>query len=634
MRTLFLTAAALAALNGVAVAQAEDEIVVTATRTPTAIARVPAQVDVIDVESVRARGVASVADALAETPGLAVVQTGGFGQQTSIFTSGANSNHTLVLFDGLRLNDPSSPNSAFDAGQDTLAGLSRIEIVQGPMSAVHGSDAIGGVINLLPRHGRDGALNAELSIAAGSFGTVTGGAGADGTLGRFRYALSAEGYATDGHDIVPERFATHTGEEDGASSTSLTGVFDFEVNDAFALDLLIRARRASAEFDAFDYPPPFFSETRIEDADLELSKNDLTLARVGATWRVSDALSVRLTGGGIEEQREQSDNGGISSRYEGERRFADLTLDWQAGDMGALRNVGLVAGLIAENEEVDLNTGFSAVADEQERTGAFVTAQGDLASLTFTAAARLDDADGFGTHSTWRAGASYAVTNALRVYTAYGTSFRAPTLSERYTPFYGNPDLDPEEASAWEVGANARFGAFGREDGLEFRAVYRDLDVDNLITGAPPTFVNANIAKADIQSAELRAEARPLSWLTARVSYVHTDAENGETGEPLQRRPENAWSTALLVQHGPFSGELAWKQIGERYDRLYGDDAVFSGLGYLPSYDVVRASAAWALSDAVQVYVAGANVLDETYETTGAFAGPPANVMVGLRLRP
>ena len=152
----------------------------------------------IDVDEARSRGVDSVADALAETPGLDVVQSGGFGQQTSLFSGGANSNHTLVLFDGLRLNDPSTPGSSFDAGQDTFGGLTRIEVVQGPMSAVFGSDAIGGVVNILPRHGGEGALNAQLDVWGGSFNTTGAAAGIDGTLGRFRYAITGEGYATDG----------------------------------------------------------------------------------------------------------------------------------------------------------------------------------------------------------------------------------------------------------------------------------------------------------------------------------------------------------------------------------------------------------------------------------------------------
>ena len=270
---LLMNAALLAATCFAFPAAAEEEtLVVTATRSPIPAERLPADVDVIDVDQIQNRGVASVADALSSAPGLDVVGSGGFGQQTSLFSGGANSNHTLVLFDGLRLNDPSTPGSSFDAGQDTLAGLDRIEVVQGPMSAVFGSDAIGGVINLLPRRAGEAPLSARLDMGTGSFGTVRGAASVDGTLGRFSYVASAEGYVTDGYDLVPERMSTHIDDADGAESATLTGLLDVALTDSVSVDLLVRHREARADFDAFIYPPPLFSETRVDDADLEISK--------------------------------------------------------------------------------------------------------------------------------------------------------------------------------------------------------------------------------------------------------------------------------------------------------------------------------------------------------------------------
>jgi len=299
---------------------ADDELVITATRVPTPAERLPADVDVVDVEAALNRGVTNIADALADVPGLGVVRSGGFGQQTSLFSGGANSNHTLVLFDGVRLNDPASPGSAFDGGQDTLGGLARIEVVHGPMSAVFGSDAIGGVVNILPRRGGEGALNAQLDVSGGSFGSLAGTAGVDGTLGNFRYALTAEGYLTDGHDLVPERMSTHVGDEDGAESATLTGVFDLDVTHSFTLDLLVRHRESRADFDAFIYPPPTFNEQRADDSDLEISENDLSLGRLGATWRLGEHLSLNGHAGALRHVRQEADGGAATSSFEGERR--------------------------------------------------------------------------------------------------------------------------------------------------------------------------------------------------------------------------------------------------------------------------------------------------------------------------
>ncbi|MEZ5962040.1 MAG: TonB-dependent receptor [Hyphomonadaceae bacterium] len=611
----------------------DDDLIITGTRRPAVAERLPADVDVIDVDQVRSQGVVSLADALDDTPGLDVVGSGGFGQQTSLFSGGGNSNHTLVLFDGIRLNDPSTPGSSFDGGQDTLGGLSRIEVVQGPMSAVFGSDAIGGVINILPRHGRDGVLNGELDVWGGSFNSVGATASLDGTLGhRFRFALTGEGFATDGYDLVPERMSTHTGDEDGAQSGTFTGVFDLDLTDTLAVDLLVRHREARADFDAFIFPPPTFNEQRVDDADIEIAQNDLTVARLGATWRVSDALSLRATAGRLEQDREERDGAFTTATFEGDRRFADLTADWRFGETGVLSNAGVLFGVETQNEEVNIDQGFATVVADQYHTGAFVTAQGDIGNLTLTGASRVDDFEGFGTETTWRVGASYGIFDALRLYAAYGTSFRAPTLYERFIS-WGNPNLDPEKGRAWEVGGDAGFAAFGQVNGIEIGLLYRSAEIEDLID-FNSFFIYANIDEAEIDSAEARIAVRPTPWLTARVAYVYTEAEDAVANTPLLRRPEDAWLASLDFERGPFTAQLAWRSVGERADQIYGDDGFWQGVGVTPQSDVLRASAAWDIASGAQVYVAADNLADESYEPANAFAGAPRNVTVGIRLRP
>ncbi len=631
-KSALLAAASLIALPAYAQV-AEGDIVVTATRIPGEAERLPADVDVIDVDEARSRGIDNIANALADAPGMNVMQSGGFGQQTSLFSGGANSNHTLVLLDGLRLNDPSSPGSAFDAGQDTLGALSRIEVVQGPMSAVYGSDAIGGVVNILPRHGGEGPLNAQLDVSGGSFNTMAATAGIDGTLGNLRYAITGEGYVTDGYDLVPERMVTHTGDDDAAHSATFTGVFDLDVNEWLALDLLIRHRVARADFDAFNFESSFpFREFRDDDPDLEISQNDLTVARLGATWRFSDSLSLRAAGGRLEQEREEQNGEVTTSAYSGERRFGDLTLDWKAGDTGVLSNAGIAVGVETQTEEVDIDQGFAVVVAEQEHRGAFATAQADIANITLTGAARVDDFEGFGTETTWRVGASVNVIEAIRIYAAYGRSFRAPTLYERFI-FFGNPNLDPEQGSTWEVGSDARFEAFEQDNGVEFGLIYRTSEIEDLID-FDSFFSYANIDQADVDSAETRVVLRPTSWLTARLSYVYTDAEDTTAGTQLLRRPESVWMASLDFDDGPFSGQLGWRRIGERADQTYGDDSFSAGVAATPEYDVFRASAAWDVTPSAQIYVAADNLADEDYEPVNGFAGAPRTVMVGLRLRP
>ena len=622
--------AAAASIATSAFAQ-DDELVVTATRLASPIERLPADVDVIDAEAAQSRGITNIADALADVPGLEVARSGGFGQQTSLFSGGANSNHTLVLFDGLQLNDPSTPGSSFDGGQDTLAGLDRIEIVQGPMSAVFGSDAIGGGINILPQRGQDGPMQARLDIGGGSFGALKASAGIDGSFGALRYALTADGYVTDGYDLVPERMSTRTGHADGAESSTFAGVFDLDVTEALTLDLLVRHRQARADFDAFIYPPPTFNEQRADDADLEIAQNDLSVARVGLTWRLNEVLELRATTGALRQDRREEDGGLTTSSYDGQRDFGDVTLQWRPSSLGAFENVGVIAGYETQSEEVDIDQGFATVIAAQDHQGAFVTAQGDISRVTFTGAVRVDDYEGFGEEATWRAGASIDVLENVRVYGAYGTSFRAPTLYERFI-YFGDPNLAPERGEAWEVGGDARFGAFASQDGLEFSLVYRRQEITDLIDFGP-FFTYVNIDAADIESAEATLTLRPLAWLSGRIAYTHTQAEDATTGAALLRRPENTWNVSVDATRGAFTGQIGWRHIGERADQIYGDDGFYQGVGVTPAYELFRASLAWAASENVQLYLASENLTDVEYEPVNGFAGAPQTLSVGIRLR-
>ena len=640
--TFAIALVAASALIAPANAQdAETDIVVTATRVETPVRNLPADITIIDANAALSRGQTSVAQALEDTPGLGVVQGGGLGQQASLFAGGANSYHTLVLFDGLRLNDPSTPNSSFDAGQDQINGLSRLEVVEGPMSALFGSDAIGGVINMIPRHGGEGPLNARLDFSAGSFDTLNAAAGIDGTLGNVRYAITGEAFTTDGFDLVPERMTTHTGDKDGARSATITGVFDLQVTQRISLDLLARRRDSSADIDVFDFEFAFpFRETRLDSPDAEIGQNDLTLARLGATWELSDALSLRVTAGRLDQDRVSNRFGALTDSFSGARRFADLTLNWQAGDVGGLQDVAIVAGVAGEREKAEIAQGFGFpppflfTAAEQDQTGAFITAQGRSGALSLTGAARVDDFEGFGAQTTWRLGASLDVSTQARVYGSYGTSFRAPSLYERYSSA-GAPDLDPEQGESWEIGADAHFAAFGDDLGFELNAVFRHTELEDMIDFAGFTY--ANVDAAEIDTAELRAAVQPTPWLTLRGGYIYTDAEDTGANTELLRRPRDVWFASADIERGPFTGRLSWRSIGARQDFLYGDDSFGAAAppftGTVRDYDLVRASLAYNSSSNVTAYVAADNALDETYAAAAGISSAPRAITLGLRLR-
>ncbi|MEZ5996189.1 MAG: TonB-dependent receptor [Hyphomonadaceae bacterium] len=610
----------LTALLAAPASAREDEIVVTATRRPEAARNLPADVQVIDAAAARLRGDVSLDQAVSEAAGIQAPRAGPIGQQASIFSGGFESNHTLVLFDGVRMDDPSTPEGVFDAGQDTLGGADRIEIVQGPMSALYGSAALGGVINILPRHGREGALNPGLEVAAGSFGTVLANASGDGTSGRLRYAVNAEAYASSGYDIVPARMATYTGEPDGAEIATLTGLFDYALSDAFSIDLLVRRRQARADFD-----PGFFGNIG-ENPQAEIRQNDAGLFRVGATWRPSGGADVRISGGGLDTDRVTANAGVNGDEYHGERRFWDAAGAWQ---VNAWR---LQLGAQTEQENITARSFGALVEGEQNHTGAFAAANGPAGPFNIAAAIRRDDFGAPGAATTWRAGASYDAGARARVYAAYGTSFRAPSLYELHAPFFGAADLTPERARSWEIGADARVSAFSRPDGAEASLLLRTSEIDDLIGFQGLSYANFDRAKIDF--AEARVALRPLDWLTAHISYANTNARDAGAGQALQRRPRHAWAARIEADWGRAHAELGWRETGARLDTVYDDLGAFGGVAAVPSYELVRASASWALSGAARIFVTVDNLLDQSYEPVNGFAGAPVNALVGIRLTP
>jgi vitamin B12 transporter len=616
---LFIPAAALAALALAATpANAQnDEIVVTATRRPTQADRLPARVDVISRADIETRALASLPDAL----GAQAVRAGGAGQQTSLFLRGANSKHALALFDGIRLNDAATPNSQYDFGLDTLGGLERIEIVRGPASSIYGSDAIGGVVNLIPRRGGDAPFAPFAEASAGSFGSFRALAGVAGTTARTEYGASAEWFATEGYDLVPARMATHTGDPDGAEIATLTASARHH-GDGVAWDALARLRRSTTAFDSFSGGP--FFDLRADDPNLE-NEATQSLWRLAAEATIASA-DVRFSGGQVLSDRAELDNGVETSAARSRRDFLDLTA---AFDSDALQ---VTAGLAFERNAIDTRPLFAdSLFVAETQYAAFAVAQFDLAPRWIaTTSLRLDRYENFGTQTTYGAGLVWSGARA-RAYVSTATAFKAPSLSERFeTSFFtiANPDLAPEQVRSWEVGADWR-----ARDDVKLGVSFYSTRIDNLIEYAFAQSRNLNVGEAEIDGAEFYLDAKPARWAQVRLAYVWTDARNGLTGAPLPRRPEQAWRLDARLQASErLALALAWTYVGDRADVTYGGAGNFlSASGQVKAYDLGALTASYQFNSANSVFIRVDNLTDRSYEQPAAFAAPPRAWQIGLR---
>ncbi len=596
----------------------DDEIVVTATRQPAPVSQLPARVDILTREDIEARALSTLTEAL----GAEAVQSAGAGQQASLFLRGANSNHTLALFDGVRLNDASAPNGQYDFGQDGLGALERVETLRGPASALYGSDAIGGVVNVIPRRGGAELYAPFAELALGSQEATRALLGATGGAEGIEYGLTAEWFDSEGADQVPGRMLTHTGDPDSARMAALTASARAR-SGAYGFDALLRVRDSAAEFDTFSGGA--FFDLRADDPDLE-NEATQTLWRLGADRTLGAASELRFSAGKVMSDRSETDGGASTSAAQATRDFVEATGRYEHGSLR------LNTGLSWQRDAIETRSQFSApLAVAEEQRAAFAVAQVEAAPhLIAIASLRLDHYEAFGTEVTYSGGVVWNRA-PFRLFASTGIAFKAATLSQRFETnafVNANPDLEPERSQSWEIGADwASGGKYSVGVSLY------QTTIENLIQYEFSELRNVNIGRAETSGLEAHAEAVAADWATFRLVYAYNDARNDLTGERLARRPAHSWGVAVRLQ--PFERltlDLSWSIVGARTDVTYDDEGRFdSANGRVEGHEVGAAAATFTLTEDYQVFARIDNVSDESYEQPAAFAGAPRRLSAGFR---
>lgn len=639
--TLPLLASAAAAQTAPAADSRESEIVVTATRSNADAESVAARIDVISRSEIELKGYVTVADALKSIPGISVVQSGGAGTLTSVFSRGTNSKHTLALFDGIRLNDPSSPNGQFNFGSDTLGDLERVEVLRGPASAVYGSDAIGGVINFIPRIGGDSAFIPYAEASVGNLDSFRGLAGARGDAGALAYGVTAEYYETGGFNNVASRIADDLDERDSSRFLTLTGNGELTLTDELKIRGVLRYRKARTRFD-----------------DAALDREGVGGRDSYFVWRVNPRLTEldgRYQGdlefGQVNNRRSEWNDpdannayGGPDTSATGLRTFAAWRnrLDIKPSDKV---QATLSAGMEWQRDKVTAFDGYSdALARSEHQTALYALVQMAIAErLDLNGSVRRDMPQAFDAVGTWNLGGVVRLPEiGGRAYASYGTSFKAPTLSERFTKSawnMGNPDLEPERGKSFEVGLDAGVDV-GEKGWLGVSATYFDTRIRNLIEYSYAALANLNVGRAKIDGYELGFQARMNELGEFRFSYTRTNARNDETGEALLRRPKHGWSAGLTltpVERLSLTADYFYR--GSRQDVLYADTSPWGsggdylGNGTAGAYSLANLGARYELNETLQLFANMSNAFDERYEEPDSYRGAPRRWQLGARAR-
>lgn len=594
MRTLLLSTAALAALIAMP-ARAEtavDEVVVTATRLPTD-ADVITGAHVIDRAEIEARNITFASDLLSTVPGVGVARTGAFGGVTSIRIRGASPDKTLVLIDGVPVDDPSDPNGSYDAALLQTGDLQRIEVLSGPQSSLWGSDAIGGVVSLVTREMT--GLRAEAE--GGSFKTARGFLGAGQATDRYAVSANIAGFRTDGISKAD----TGT-EKDGFKTATANLAGRVTISDRVKLDGRLRWSYADADTDGF--PPPTYALGDTPD-------RYKTRSWQGGARATVDALGLTHQFSVNAYDIHRTSVSSFPSAFDADRQIYRWT---------ASHAQDFVVGVERQRSSADLSSGKSL---DLSNTAVFAVGRVKLDRFTVTGSARYDDPDKYQSRATGRLSAAVDLSHGFMAVASAGTGFKTPTISEAVCDFCFKPavPLKPEKAEGYDL----RLG--WANDRISAAVTAYRLSVRDQISYVASRYVN--IARTRSTGFDAELSAKLTAELQLKLAYANLDAVDRSTNASLLRVPDHSGSAALFWTHGPWQGAVTVRGESSQSDTARDgfSRAVRSG------FVTADVSGAYQVTPNLALTARVENLTDKRFEEILGYREPGIAAYVGVRLK-
>ena len=609
MKKTLLATALLSSIGAAHAADAPDRldpIVVTANRVATPLDEVLAPVTVITREDIERLQPVSVQDLLAGLPGVTIANTGGIGQQTSLFMRGTNSSHTLVLLDGVRVGTVAAGLPAYE--QLPVEQIDHIEVVRGPRSSLYGSDAIGGVIQIFTRHGQAGEAPAPtLSVTGGSHGYTAGQAGISGGTRQGWYNASLGGQYTAGINACRVGAASafagcFTDEPDHDASRTYNGALSggYRWDDGTELTGSWLRSKGDIEYDG-DFQNLTRRSQQVAGAKLAFD--------VMANWRMSLSL------GQNQDRADNYLNGadktldfvnyGVDKARVGYLYSKRNQASWQ-NDFTLAKDQTLSAGVDFQQEKLKSDTDY--IKDSRNNTGVFALYQGLFGPHEIQLSARHDHNTQFGNHTTGSAAYGFRFDNGMKITASYGTAFHAPTFNDEFYPYGAPVNLNPEKSRTAEIGLSGRPGIWN------WSVNAYQTTVDDLI-GFDASFLPINVDKARIRGLEGQLGADVDGW-HVRGYATFQQPKNRDNGPQednlLARRPERTARVDLDKDLGIVTVGGSVYAAGYSYD----DAANTRRLG---GYTTADLRATWHVDMDWSVQGRVANVADKRYETAAFY---------------
>lgn len=629
LATAIVLSASSLVIPTVSAGEAEiQEVMVSASLVPIAANKSANAITVIDSEQLRNRAALSVSDLLRDVPGLAVSRSGVQGSQTQIRARGAEANHLLVLIDGVEANDPSQSDE-LNWGVLAADDIERIEVIRGPQSSMRGSDAMAGVVNIITR-----SASAPFSAAAftevGSFSTKRSGFNLGAKKDNFDIRLGVSDTQTEGENI------SRTGDEkDGYENTSINLKAGLQLSDELRISVAARHSDGMNEFDADNDFDGF-----IEDQDAVSEFRNSTMRLQGDYSSADGRWQHKLM---------------VAQSNNDNEAFADGTLgNVTASTKDQIQYIGSLfwnngaqrLSFLAEREEEDykqrgpLNWGLDPNQDRERDTDSFaLELRTDISDdLSFAASGRHDDNSEFDSANSFRVEAIYQLNDGLRLRSAYGTAVKNPTFTERfglYTNFIGNPNLEPEESSSWELGMDKQMGE------LSLSATLFDTELESEIDGFvydPATFAYTSgnkEGKSQRQGVEFTASVNMSDNLVINAAYTYTDSVEADGAGGYKDEIRRARHTGSL--------NLAWQAMdnlqintnaqysGSQTDTYFPPWPTPSQTVTMDDYRLININANYSASDKLDIYLRLDNLLDDDYEEVFGYQTLGFGASLGLR---
>ncbi|MBJ7500135.1 MAG: TonB-dependent receptor [Sphingopyxis sp.] len=622
-----------------AVAADGDSIIVTATRAPLTLDEIPSSVAVLDKEAIDRAQDIGVTELLLRTPGISIARNGGYGSSTSLRIRGAESEHTVTVIDGVKLNDPSSTGGGFNFANLLVGDIDRIEVLRGPQSILWGSQAIGGVVNIVTAS-PEKPLEGSFDLEAGSRRTVNARAAIGGRTGPLAWRLGGQRFSTDGISSHAKAFGG--AERDGYRNHNLSGRAELTLADNVSAEVRGTYSSGRVEFDGFNTDSNDYGRNKefVGYAGLNF---DLAGGRFRNRIAYAHTDTNRDNFNPDRERPRSFEADGKNKRWE------------YQGSFDVSDRITAIFGV--ENERSTFRSRSPAASlatplpDFVRGKAEITSAYGQLSiepldGLTLNGGVRHDDHDRYGGQTLFAAGGVWRLSTGTVLRASYGEGFKAPSLYQLFSE-YGNAGLDPEEAHGWEAGIEQQL--FDRK--LVVGATWFDRTTTNQIifnscsspttdplctvpgsSPAVPRFgYYLNVARSEAHGVEAAA-ALTLGGLTLDGNYSWIVAEDRSEGTAtfgkwLPRRPRNTANASASYAFG-FGLELgaAVRWSGKSYDNA-------SNAQRLDDYTLVDLRAEYALSDAVKLFARAENIFDEEYMTAYRYGSLGRSIYAGIRGR-